>query len=278
MTQEKLAINMYVVRQTISKWEKGLSVPDADQLISLSKILGVSVNELLDITEKKPIAYEDIAKELEKANLEIAQLSKQYRLEKDSMKVRGLILFLVISAIIISSTLDSKLISTMAFAVVSIGSLVILYRNIELLTVVTSPSADLKTIKVVTIFNILVIIGLFSFVGLMEIGVITITEKTENFLGIAIVSAIIIFSGIISPRLPFNKHTGLRLLWTVYDEEIWNLAHRVLGITSLPLAIAYISLSFFISDIAKLSLYIILAWIGIPGILSLLFYIKKYKF
>ena len=70
ITQENLAINMNVVRQTISKWENNLSVPDADQLIDLSKILEVSVNELLDITAREPITYENIAKELEKVNLE----------------------------------------------------------------------------------------------------------------------------------------------------------------------------------------------------------------
>ena len=32
LTQEELAIRLNVVRQTVSKWEKGLSVPDAELL------------------------------------------------------------------------------------------------------------------------------------------------------------------------------------------------------------------------------------------------------
>ncbi len=47
MSQEELAEKLYVVRQTVSKWEKGLSVPDADMLVKLSEVLGVSVSELL---------------------------------------------------------------------------------------------------------------------------------------------------------------------------------------------------------------------------------------
>ena len=39
LSQEELAIKLNVVRQTISKWEKGLSVPDSDLLISLSEVL-----------------------------------------------------------------------------------------------------------------------------------------------------------------------------------------------------------------------------------------------
>ena len=47
ITQKELATRLHVVRQTISKWEKGLSVPDADLLIRLSKILEVPASELL---------------------------------------------------------------------------------------------------------------------------------------------------------------------------------------------------------------------------------------
>ena len=40
-SQEELATRLHVVRQTISKWEKNLSVPDADTLIRLAEILEV---------------------------------------------------------------------------------------------------------------------------------------------------------------------------------------------------------------------------------------------
>ena len=46
-SQEELATRLHVARQTISKWEKNLSVPDADTLICLAEILEVSVSELL---------------------------------------------------------------------------------------------------------------------------------------------------------------------------------------------------------------------------------------
>ena len=47
LSQEELAIRLNVVRQTISKWEKGISVPDADMLIKIADIFEVSVSELL---------------------------------------------------------------------------------------------------------------------------------------------------------------------------------------------------------------------------------------
>lgn len=47
LSQQELALRLNVVRQTVSKWEKGLSVPDADMLVKIAEILEVSVEELL---------------------------------------------------------------------------------------------------------------------------------------------------------------------------------------------------------------------------------------
>ena len=47
LSQEELAERLNVVRQTVSKWEQGLSVPDADLLVSISEVLGVPVSTLL---------------------------------------------------------------------------------------------------------------------------------------------------------------------------------------------------------------------------------------
>ena len=47
LSQEELASRLHVVRQTISKWEKGMSVPDSEQLIKIAVILETTVSELL---------------------------------------------------------------------------------------------------------------------------------------------------------------------------------------------------------------------------------------
>ena len=46
LSQEELGIRLNIARQTISKWENGVSVPDAETLVKLAEILDVSVNEL----------------------------------------------------------------------------------------------------------------------------------------------------------------------------------------------------------------------------------------
>ena len=50
LSQEELAIRLNVVRQTISKWERGLSVPDSEMLIAISDVLETPVNVLLGET------------------------------------------------------------------------------------------------------------------------------------------------------------------------------------------------------------------------------------
>lgn len=45
LSQEELAVKLNVVRQTISKWEQGLSVPDSDMLIAISEALETPVSD-----------------------------------------------------------------------------------------------------------------------------------------------------------------------------------------------------------------------------------------
>lgn len=80
LSQEELASRLNVVRQTVSKWEQGLSVPDADLLISLSEVLETPVSTLLGETIVAPPAEDlrAIAEKLEGINL---RLAKQKRLK-----------------------------------------------------------------------------------------------------------------------------------------------------------------------------------------------------
>ena len=75
LSQEELAIKLNVVRQTISKWEQGLSVPDSELLVSLSDALDTTVSTLLgeNITEQKEDSLKEIAEKLEIINLQLAQ-------------------------------------------------------------------------------------------------------------------------------------------------------------------------------------------------------------
>ncbi|MCI6000888.1 MAG: helix-turn-helix domain-containing protein [Finegoldia magna] len=71
LSQEQLANEMHVVRQTVSKWERGLSVPDSDSLIKLSEILHTSVSVLLgeNVVEIQQTELDKISEKLEEINM-----------------------------------------------------------------------------------------------------------------------------------------------------------------------------------------------------------------
>lgn len=75
LSQQELSVKLNVVRQTISKWEQGLSVPDSDMLISISEALEIPVSTLLGetVTETEVDNLKAISEKLEVINLQLAQ-------------------------------------------------------------------------------------------------------------------------------------------------------------------------------------------------------------
>lgn len=75
LSQQELAVKLNVVRQTISKWEQGLSVPDSDMLVSLSETLETPVSTLLGekVIEPEADALQAISAKLEVINLQLAR-------------------------------------------------------------------------------------------------------------------------------------------------------------------------------------------------------------
>lgn len=72
LSQEEVAIRLNVVRQTISKWEKGLSVPDADMLIRIAELFEVSVSELLGARLDNATDVNIVAEQLSRINEQLA--------------------------------------------------------------------------------------------------------------------------------------------------------------------------------------------------------------
>ncbi len=81
LSQEELSIKLNVVRQTISKWEQGLSVPDSEMLISISKEFDTPVSTLLgeNISNEKVDDLKEISEKLEIINLQLAQRKERKR-------------------------------------------------------------------------------------------------------------------------------------------------------------------------------------------------------
>ena len=81
LSQQELAVKLNVVRQTVSKWEQGLSVPDSDLLIAISEALETPVSTLLGetVAESEVDRLKAISEKLEVINLQLAQRKSTIR-------------------------------------------------------------------------------------------------------------------------------------------------------------------------------------------------------
>lgn len=81
LSQQELAIKLNVVRQTVSKWEQGRSVPDSDLLIALSDVLETPISTLLGepVIEPEADAIKAVSEKLEVVNLQLARRTAMRR-------------------------------------------------------------------------------------------------------------------------------------------------------------------------------------------------------
>lgn len=109
-SQEQLAARLNVVRQTISKWEKGISVPDAELLIQLAEVLDVTVSDLLgrkiEIAEGQN-EKEFLASELAKLNELLVVYGNKLSNSKRKIGIAiGIVLLLLFIGVIYDSWSD----------------------------------------------------------------------------------------------------------------------------------------------------------------------------
>ena len=93
LTQEELAIRLNVVRQTVSKWEKGYSVPDAELVQRLADVLEVDVKQLLGADVEDAEEKNEIAEQLARIN---EQLAIKNRRSRKIWKTIGIVLLVIL--------------------------------------------------------------------------------------------------------------------------------------------------------------------------------------
>jgi len=106
LTQEELAVRLNVVRQTISKWEKGQSVPDADILIQIADIFEISVSELLGIELENEKELSEIALQLSRINEQLAVMNRRARRIWHSAAAVFSVIIIVFISIFVYNSID----------------------------------------------------------------------------------------------------------------------------------------------------------------------------
>ena len=122
-TQEELAIKLNVVRQTVSKWEKGLSAPDADVLSKIADVLDTKVSVLLGGAIPEEDAPNAVAEQLAKIS---EQMAIRNRRSKRIWKTVGILLLAVVVFMILLVMLNA-----VSFRSYSDSSTTVLEMNVE---------------------------------------------------------------------------------------------------------------------------------------------------
>ena len=100
LSQEELAAKLNVVRQTVSKWEKGLSVPDSEMLMHIAEELDTTVGTLLGetVTPEQTTELQAIAEKLEILNSQFSRRNesrrKAWRIVAAALAVNAVVLFI----------------------------------------------------------------------------------------------------------------------------------------------------------------------------------------
>ena len=102
LSQQELAVKVNVVRQTISKWEQGLSVPDSDLLIALSEALDTPVSTLLGetVVESEADAVKALSEKLEIINLQFARKKAMRRVALHGLFIAVCVGILAVAAVL----------------------------------------------------------------------------------------------------------------------------------------------------------------------------------
>ena len=103
LSQQELAVKVNVVRQTISKWEQGLSVPDSDLLIALSEALETPVSTLLgeNMVESDADTVKALSEKLEIINLQFARRKSMRRSAVHWLFIAVCVGILAVSAVLV---------------------------------------------------------------------------------------------------------------------------------------------------------------------------------
>lgn len=253
----------------------GLSIPDADVLIEMANLLDVSVSQLLGI-EESIHSNGNLAEELAELNEQLARKKQKEKLLYQANQKRGLILFVSFLSMMITMSVKNEVVSILMAGICMLIAAIVLYRNLALFTSLTTDDLRIGIFRVTTLCNISILIIGIVFAFLSAVDVITFSENGEKLFAMVLLSCIMVFIGIVSPKLPYNRHTGLRLPWTVRDEDTWKIAHRILGFISFPMVLLYIACALTISDFEIVSVVTMLIWISIPGGISYIYFYKKY--
>ena len=188
---------------------------------------------------------------------------------------RIILLITSLLMLVIGFVMSKSNIEILILGILAIIFLVVLDRQASDIVKLSKNNPKVKTFRFLNMFTLLIVVLCFILALSSSDNQVSITEDNKILI-IGLMSAFMMIFGNSSPKIPFNRYLGLRLPWTIRDEETWKIAHRLIGYLSFPIAIIMFIMSFFF-DGNIVGIVGILTWVIIPSIPSYIFYYKRLK-
>lgn len=180
-------------------------------------------------------------------------------------------IFILLSVILLSRILitEENLRSRIAEICIAL-ILIILHVFMPQFVKLEPDSPKVKTMRRYNILTGIIIISLFTVHNFLPQ---TSFANNDKVLLLFLV-VVVILIGNAAPKLPINGVIGIRLPWTMRDQETWRIAHRVLGYCSFPVAVIMIAGGLLINPVF-FSIGGVIVCMLIPSIYSFIYYCKK---
>lgn len=191
-------------------------------------------------------------------------------------KARIIIGGLSVFALVLSVLVQNEIVSTVLVLLCALVSIGVLYHKLPELSNVSEDNPKVKTLRFITVFNVVVVLGLVLFGFLVENEIIKLSEESTPLVLPIIFASLMIVFGNIAPKIPYNRYTGLRLPWTVSDEDAWIVAHRILGYISMPCGVLCFAGIGNLKASVFIPLVMLFIWILVPATLSYIFFYQKW--
>ncbi|SHJ69774.1 SdpI family protein [Parasporobacterium paucivorans] len=147
--------------------------------------------------------------------------------------------------------------------------LIIFHVNTPKIANLSADNPKVKTMRRMNVFSLVLVAICFGVINWSS--EFPFLKDNQGIIEFAIVIVVIIGIGNIAPQLPFNRYMGLRLPWTIRDEETWKVAHRILGYLTFPIVII-ILIGGLLVDTEEFAKWGLITWVAIPSLYSCYYY------
>lgn len=134
------------------------------------------------------------------------------------------------------------------------------------------------SISIMCISVVILLLIIVGYIILKDFQIIVLSDTQEYFFSEILVLSFVALLGSCANALPFNKHVGLRLPWTLADYQTWRYAHKLLHELTFPAILFSIAiLKMFPNKSKTLMIWSVLLYLGVPSFFSYLYYKKKHQ-